>query len=108
MKYQVKSSKLSDVQIKTVRLTAPAEDLGSVASNALTIPLSDLMEISDQEDFRNELSQRILVAKNLTEDTSITASVPEFPVDSELYPDLVLQDVAMAKTDIIDIVIKLK
>ncbi len=51
MKYQVKSSKLQDVQAKTVHLTAPAEDLGSVASNALTIPLSDLMEISDQEDF---------------------------------------------------------
>jgi hypothetical protein len=108
MKYQVKSSKLQDVQAKTVHLTAPAEDLGSVASNALTIPLSDLMEISDQEDFRDNLSKRILVAKNLTEDTVIAASVPEFPVDSELYPNLVFQDIAMAKTDIIDIIIKLK
>ena len=108
MKYQIKSSKLQDVQTNTVRFTAPAADLGSVSSNALTIPLSDLMEISDQEDFQDHLSERILVAKNLTEDTSITASIPESPVGSGLYPDLVLQDVAMALTDTIDIIIKLK
>jgi hypothetical protein len=108
MKYQVKSSKLQDVQTQTVRLTAAAEDLGSVASNALKIPLDDLMESADQENFRLNLSKRILIAENLTDSTVLTASIPEFPVDSGLYPDLVLQDVALAKTDILNIVIKLK
>jgi response regulator RpfG family c-di-GMP phosphodiesterase len=108
MKYQVKSSKLQDVQTNTVRFTAPAHDLGSVASNALKIPLDEIMEFSDQEEFRTQLSSRILIAKNLSEDTVLVASIPEFPADSDLYPDLVLQDVAMAKTDIIEIVIKLK
>ena len=108
MKYQVKSSKLQDVQTKTVRLTANAEDLGSVASNALKIPLSDLIEFDDQEEFRTQLAKRILIAENLTDDTTLTASIPENPVDSGLYPELILQDVAMSKTDIIDLVIKLK
>jgi hypothetical protein len=108
MKYQVKSSKLQDVQSNTVRFTAQADDLGSVASNALKIPLSEIMESSDQEDFRNHVSSRILIAKNLTDGTTLTASIPENPEDSDLYPDLVFQDVDLAKTDIIDIVIKLK
>lgn len=108
MKYQVKSSKLQDVQSKTVRFTAPAEDLGPVSSNALKIQLNDLIEFNDQEEFRTQLSSRILIAKNLTEDTTLVASIPENPVDSGLYPELILQDVAMLKTDVLDLVIKLK
>jgi len=108
MKYQVKSSKLQNVQIQTVRFTAPADDLGSVSSDALKIPLDDLMEISDQENFRLDLSSRILVAKNLTEETLLTASIPENPEESGLYPDLILEADSLVGTDVMDIVIKLK
>jgi hypothetical protein len=93
MKYQVKSQQLQDVQLKTVRLTAPAQDLGSVASNVLTIPLSDFSSDAIA-------ASDVLVAKNLTEETAITPSISG--------SNLLLTDVAMAKTDIIDLVIKLK
>lgn len=93
MEYQVKSQKLQDVMSKTVRLTAPAQSLGSVAANVLTIPLSDLsadaIEASD-----------VLVAKNLTDDTVLTPAISS--------GNLTLTDVALAASDVIDLVIKLK
>jgi hypothetical protein len=93
MKYQVKSQELQDVMIKTVRLTARAQELGSVAANVLTIPLADLsadaIEASD-----------VLVARNLTDVTALTPAISG--------SNLTLTDVALAATDIVDIVIKLK
>ena len=93
MEYQVKSQKLQDVMSKTVRLTAPAKDLGSVASNVLTIPLADLsadaIEASD-----------VLVASNLTDSTSLTPAI--------VGSNLTLTDVALAASDLINLVIKLK
>ncbi len=93
MEYQVKSQKLQDVMSKTVRLTAPAQSLGSVASNVLTIPLADIsadaIEASD-----------VLVANNLSEDTAATPAISG--------SNLTLTDVSLAASDIIDLVIKLK
>jgi hypothetical protein len=93
MKYQVKSQELQDLMIKTVRLTARAQDLGSVAANVLTIPLSDFsadaIETSD-----------VLVARNLTDATALTPAISG--------SNLTLTDVNLAATDIVDIVIKLK
>ena len=93
MEYQVKSQQLQDLMIRTVRLTARAQELGSVAANVLTIPLSELsadaIEASD-----------VLVARNLTDATALTPSI----VGSNLR----LTDVALAATDVIDLVIKLK
>jgi len=93
MEYQVKSQKLQDVMSKTVRLTAPAKDLGSVASNVLTIPLADLsadaIEASD-----------VLKASNLSEATEATPSISG--------ANLLITDVALVGSDIVDLVIKLK
>ena len=93
MKYQVKSQELQDLMIKTVRLTARAQEIGSVAANVLTIPLADLsadaIETSD-----------VLVARNLTDATALTPAISG--------SNLTLTDVALAATDIVDIVIKLK
>lgn len=93
MEYQVKSQKLQDVMAKTVRLTAKASDLGSVASNVLTIPLADLsadaIEASD-----------VLRAHNLSEDTEATPSISG--------SNLLITDVALVAADLVDLVIKLK
>jgi hypothetical protein len=93
MSYQVKSQKLSDLQDRTVRLTAKAADLGAVTSTTLTIALADLssdaIEASD-----------VLVANNLTDATAMTPSISG--------SNLVLTDVALAASDKIDLVIKLK
>jgi hypothetical protein len=93
MKYQVSSSKLQNIQIKTLRLTAKASDLGSVAANVLTIPLSDISSDSIS-------AADVIVATNLSEDTAITPSIDG--------SDLLLTDVALVGTDIVDLVIKLK
>lgn len=93
MEYQVKSQKLQDVISKTVRLTARAQEIGSVAANVLTIPLADIssdaIEASD-----------VLVARNLTDSTALTPAISG--------ANLTLTDVALAATDLVDIVIKLK
>lgn len=93
MEYTVKSQKLQDVITKTIRLTAPAQDLGAVTSTTLTIPLADLsadaIEAAD-----------VIVARNLTDATALTPSISG--------SNLVLTDVALAASDIVDIVIKLK
>jgi hypothetical protein len=93
MEYQVKSQKLQDSMAKTVRLTAQAKDLGSVAANVLTIPLADFsadaIEASD-----------VLVANNLSEATAMTPAISG--------SNLTLTDVALVGADIVDIVIKLK
>lgn len=93
MEYQVKSQKLQDVMTKTIRLTAPAQDLGSVASNVLTIPLSDISADAIA-------ASDVLVARNLTDDTALTPAISG--------SNLTLTDVALAAGDIIDLVIKLK
>lgn len=93
MRYQVKSQELQDVMIKTVRLTARAQELGSVAANVLTIPLADLSE----DDIA---ASDVLVARNLTDATALTPAISG--------SNLTLTDVALAATDIVDIVIKLK
>jgi hypothetical protein len=94
MEYQVKSSKLQDLLLKTVRLTAKASDLGSVDSDILSIPLSDLsadaIEASD-----------VLIANNATEATPLTATISG--------SNLELEDAtSLAASDIVDLVIKLK
>jgi hypothetical protein len=93
MKYQVPSSKLQDIQTKTLRLTAKASDLGSVAANVLTIPLSDIS--SD-----NIAAADVLVAENLSEETAPTPSISG--------SNLLLTDVALVGSDLINLVIKLK
>jgi len=93
MKYQVPSSKLQNVQIKTLRLTAKASDLGTVAANVLTIPLSDISSDAIS-------ATDVLVAKNLSEETALTPTV----VGSNLR----LTDVALVGSDLVDLVIKLK
>lgn len=93
MEYQVKSQKLQDLLDKTVRLTAKASDIGAVTSTTLTIALADLsadaIEASD-----------VLVAKNLTDVTVLSAAI--------VGSNLVLTDVALAASDKIELVIKLK
>ena len=93
MEYQVKSQKLQDAIIKTVRLTAQAQDLGAVAANVLTIPIADLSsdDISAAD---------VLVANNLSDATAMTPAISG--------SNLTLTDVALAATDIVDIVIRLK
>ncbi len=93
MEYQVKSSKLQDILSKTVRLTAKAGDLGSVASNVLTIPLADLSADAIA-------ASDVLKATNLSEATEATPSISG--------ENLLITDVALVATDIVDIVIKLK
>lgn len=93
MEYQVKSSKLQDILAKTVRLTGKASELGSVAANVITIPLADLsadaIEASD-----------VLVANNLSEATASTPAISG--------SNLTITDTAIAASDLMDIVIRLK
>jgi hypothetical protein len=93
MEYQVKSQKLQDSMAKTVRLTAPAQDLGSVASNVLTIALADLSADAIA-------ASDVLRAHNLTDDSACTPAISG--------SNLTITDAALAATDIIDLVIKLK
>jgi hypothetical protein len=93
MEYQVKSQKLQDAMSKTVRLTAPAQDLGSVAANVLTIALADISADAIA-------AADVLRAHNLSEDTACTPAISG--------SNLTITDVALAATDIVDIVIKLK
>lgn len=93
MKYQVKSQKLQDLQVKTVRLTAQAQELGAVTATTITIPLADLSSDAIA-------AADVRVANNLTDATVMTPSI--------VGTDLVLTDVAIAASDIIDLVIKLK
>jgi hypothetical protein len=93
MKYQVPSSKLQNIQIKTLRLTAKASELGSVAANVLSIPLSDISSDSIS-------ASDVLVAENLSEETAITPTI--------VGSNLVLTDVALVGADLVNLVIKLK
>ena len=93
MKYQVKRQKLQDIQTKTVRLTAQAQELGAVTATTITIPLADLSSDAIA-------AADVRVAKNLTDATAMTPSISG--------TDLILTDVAIAATDLIDLVIKLK
>jgi hypothetical protein len=93
MKYQVPSSKLQNIQIKTLRLTAKASELGSVAANVLSIPLADISSDSIS-------ASDVLVAENLSEETAITPTV--------VGSNLVLTDVALVGADLVNLVIKLK
>lgn len=93
MKYQVKSQKLQDLQVKTVRLTAQAQELGAVTATTITIPLADFS--SDAI-----VAADVRVAKNLSEATAMTPSI--------VGSNLVLTDAAIAAADLIDLVIRLK
>jgi hypothetical protein len=93
MKYQVPSSKLQNIQIKTLRLTAKASELGSVAANVLSIPLADISSDSIS-------ASDVLVAENLSEETAITPTI--------VGSNLVLTDVALVGADLVNLVIKLK
>ena len=93
MKYQVKSQKLQDIQTKTVRLTAQAQELGAVTATTITSRLADLSSDAIA-------AADVRVAKNLTDATAMTQSISG--------TDLILTDVAIAATDLIDLVIKLK
>lgn len=93
MEYQVKSQKLQDAMDKTVRITAKASELGAVTATTITIPLADFsadaIEATD-----------VLVANNLTDATAMTPSISG--------TNLILTDAAIAATDLIDMVIRLK
>lgn len=93
MKYQIASAKFQDLNTKTVRLTAKAHELGEVTATTITIPLAD---ISDEAIEASD----VLVANNLTDSTAATPSI--------VGTDLVLTDVAIAATDLFDLVIRLK
>lgn len=95
MKYQVKSQKLQDLQVKTVRLTAEAQELGVINALAttITIPLADFS--SDAI-----VAADVKVAKNLTDVTTVIPSI--------VGSNLVLTGTAIAATDLIDLVIRLK
>jgi hypothetical protein len=93
MKYQVPSSKLQNIQIKTLRLTAKASELGSVAANVLSIPLADISADSIS-------ASDVLVAENLSEETAITPTI--------VGSNLVLTDVALVGANLVNLVIKLK
>ena len=93
MKYQVPSSKLQDIQTKTLRLTAKASELGSVATNVLTIPLSDISPDAIS-------AADVIVAQNLSEETALTPSISG--------SNLLLTDVALVGSDLVNLVIKLK
>lgn len=95
MKYQVPSSKLQDIQTKTLRLTAKASELGSVATNVLTIPLSDISPDAI-------IAADVIVAQNLSEETALT---PSISLDGS---NLLLTDVALVGSDLVNLVIKLK
>jgi hypothetical protein len=92
-KYSIASQKLQDIAIKTVRLTARAGELGAVTATTITIPLAD---ISNEAIAATD----VLVARNITDSTS--------PVASISGTNLVLTDAAIAATDLIDLVIRLK
>ena len=93
MKYQVSSQKLQDIQTKTVRITASAQELGAVTATTITIPLSDFASDAIA-------ASDVKVAKNLTDATTMTPSISG--------SNLVLTDSAIAATDLIDLVIRLK
>jgi hypothetical protein len=93
MEYQVKSQKLQDIIQSTVRLTAKAQELGAYTATTITIPLADISADAIA-------ATDVLVARNLTDATAMTASV--------VGTNLILTDVAIAATDLIDVVIRLK
>jgi hypothetical protein len=93
MEYKLVSPQLQDIQTRTVRITAKAQELGAVTATTITIPLENL----GSEDI---VAADVLVARNLTDATAATASV--------VGTDLVLTDVAIAVTDLFDLVIRLK
>jgi hypothetical protein len=92
-KYSIASQKLQDIAIKTVRLTAKAGELGAVTATTITIPLADISSDAIA-------AADVLVANNITEDTAAVASISG--------TNLVLTDTAIAATDLIDLVIRLK
>ena len=92
--YQVPNPKLSDIVEFTLRITRRAGDLGAVTATTLTIPLSNF-----SKDVTISAAD-VLVARNITDATALTPSVSG--------TNLVLTDVALAATDIVDLVIKLK
>lgn len=92
MEYKVASAKFQDIETKTVRITATAAELGAVAATTITIPLSDINE--------DIVAADVLVANNLTDGTAATPSI--------VGTDLVLTDVAIAASDLFDLVIRLK
>lgn len=93
MEYKVKSQKLQDIMDKQVRIVTAAQNLGAVTATTLTIPLDDFsadaIEATD-----------VLIARNITDATVLTPSIDG--------TDLVLTDVALAATDIVEICIQLK
>lgn len=93
-KYALSSQKLQDIATKTVRLTARAAELGAVTSTTVTIPLADISTVD------NIAATDVLVARNLTDSTAMTPSISG--------AKLVLTDVAVAATDLVDLVIRLK
>jgi hypothetical protein len=93
MEYQVKSQKLQDILQSTVRLTAKAQELGAVTATTITIPLADISADAIA-------ATDVLVARNLTDSTAMTPSISG--------TNLVLTDAAIAVTDLIDVVIRLK
>lgn len=103
MKYQVKSSKLQNVQANTIRFTCKAEDLSSVSEDAISIALSDLLDSAEINLFA---AANVLVANNVTQGTALTASLVSGPLDAIF---LVLTDgTSLSAADVVDIVIKIK
>lgn len=93
MEYKVTSPQIQDIQTKTLRITAKAQELGAVDATTITIPLAAISEDAIE-------ATDVLVANNLTDSTAATPTI--------VGTDLVLTDVAIAATDLFDIVIRLK
>lgn len=93
MEYKLKSSALQDIQTKTVELHATAQELGSIDSGNLLIPIADLRDDVEAAD--------IFKATNLTLSEALTPSV----VSGNLVLD---GSSAISASNKIEIVIKLK
>lgn len=91
MEYSLRDQKLQDIVVKTIRLTARAQELGSVAANVLTIPLAQLSADAIA-------TTDVLVARNITDSTTLTVGISS--------GNLTLTDVALATSDVIDLVIR--
>ncbi len=109
MKYQVSSAKFQNYVDTTIDLIAFANELGSIETiqtgvdefeepiyaDVLTITLADLSE--------NAIAATdVLIAKNLSEATNGTAAITE----DGLY--LTITDTAIASSDLMDVVIRMK
>lgn len=93
MEYKFASAKFQDLEVKTVRLVARASELGVFTATTITIPLINISKEAI-------ITSDVLFCRNLTDSTIVSAAV--------VGSNLVLTDLAIAATDVFDLVIRLK